>query len=523
PLHVELFREGTPTLGRSLLRELARTIELSLRIGVSRVDHDLAAFRERFRERWESAEVPLMVALDDDLGVGFHADPAPPRAPATRRHDRLIRGALRAEAAGAHVWSLDEEDLVELEADHVTSPADSVCLWAMIASRSAAALAKGDFKLWQFPAWYGGATMLGRFCHEHGPLRDAVARHLAAEASLRPDTIFPEVVYAPPNRAQNVVARPTLRGFELPIFTRGSAPPRMTLDLADLFVSVRGNRVRLRSERWGKWVAPRMTHAHSVGKQGIPLLRFLAALQADDLPMLPEWSWDPIYRAPHLPRVEHGRLVLALERWNLSAGEIAGLAREDRRSSCSALQALREERRLPRFVTLVEGTDQSLIVDFDNVLSCESFLDRVRGTSHVVLCELFPGVDELPSHGPDGSYVAELVVPYGSKCSRSPIEPVPPPIHGQRSFAVGSEWLYAKIYVSRGRSDALLTDVLGPCLQRARDAGEIDDWFFIRYADPLPHLRVRCHGSPDALLGRVLPALRRALEPALVAGEVERF
>ena len=41
--------------------------------------------------------------------------------------------------------------------------------------------------------------------------------------------------------------------------------------------------------------------------------------------------------------------------------------------------------------------------------------------------------------------------------------------------------------------------------EQALAADTADDWFFIRYADPDPHLRLRFHGQPDRLAGKLLP------------------
>ncbi|WP_324604200.1 thiopeptide-type bacteriocin biosynthesis protein [Streptomyces sp. Tu 6176] len=51
---------------------------------------------------------------------------------------------------------------------------------------------------------------------------------------------------------------------------------------------------------------------------------------------------------------------------------------------------------------------------------------------------------------------------------------------------------------------------------RAGRAGGVDRWFFIRYADPHPHLRLRLHGEPALLNGVLLPRLHD------LAGELAR-
>jgi thiopeptide-type bacteriocin biosynthesis protein len=81
----------------------------------------------------------------------------------------------------------------------------------------------------------------------------------------------------------------------------------------------------------------------------------------------------------------------------------------------------------------------------------------------------------------------------------------------QRRFIPGSPWLYVKLYGPQGVADRALVEHVGPEIRVLHEKGLIDGWFFIRYADPDDHLRLRCHGTPGDLLGKVLPALHEAM------------
>jgi class I lanthipeptide synthase len=61
---------------------------------------------------------------------------------------------------------------------------------------------------------------------------------------------------------------------------------------------------------------------------------------------------------------------------------------------------------------------------------------------------------------------------------------------------------------------------VGPVITELTDAGVLDHWFFLRYADPDHHLRFRFHGDPSALREHALPALTDALTPHLGDGTV---
>ncbi|MEL6305942.1 MAG: thiopeptide-type bacteriocin biosynthesis protein [Bacteroidota bacterium] len=61
----------------------------------------------------------------------------------------------------------------------------------------------------------------------------------------------------------------------------------------------------------------------------------------------------------------------------------------------------------------------------------------------------------------------------------------------ERSFIVGSEWLYYKFYSGPKATDLVLTEIVLPCIQRLEERKLVEKWFFIRYADPKHHLRLR--------------------------------
>jgi len=79
---------------------------------------------------------------------------------------------------------------------------------------------------------------------------------------------------------------------------------------------------------------------------------------------------------------------------------------------------------------------------------------------------------------------------------------------GSDEYPPGGPWLYARLHASAERHDELLTQWLLPLFtDLAVGFGDVDRWFFVRYQDPEPHLRLRFHGRPEALYGRLLPRL----------------
>jgi thiopeptide-type bacteriocin biosynthesis protein len=69
----------------------------------------------------------------------------------------------------------------------------------------------------------------------------------------------------------------------------------------------------------------------------------------------------------------------------------------------------------------------------------------------------------------------------------------------------------------------VLDSVVCPLVRSSLTSGAADSWFFLRYADPHWHLRLRLHGEPGRLSAEVLPALQAAVGPLLETGQLWRM
>ena len=77
----------------------------------------------------------------------------------------------------------------------------------------------------------------------------------------------------------------------------------------------------------------------------------------------------------------------------------------------------------------------------------------------------------------------------------------------QRSFIIGDSWLYYKLYTGPKTADLILTEIINPVVKELLEHQFIDKWFFIRYADPKHHLRVRFHYNNPAFINEIVGRL----------------
>jgi thiopeptide-type bacteriocin biosynthesis protein len=554
-VQVDLVKPGRETrLGRAVVAEMTRAVEILHRLVPAGEDEALARFRQHFIDRYGSREVDLVEALDEEAGIGFDPSGSPaaeaspllaglpfPVVPGgdgerwSSRHDALLRTLADALARGATEIRLTREALDRLappERERLPLP-DAFCVLAAVAGESGEAVERGAFRVYvDRVCGPSGALFLGRFCHADEDLHRFVLAHLREEEARRPEATFAEIVHLPDARSGNVLCRPVVRDHEIPYLGRSGVPADRRIPVADLVVSVRDDRVVLRSRRLDREVVPRLTSAHLPADRSLGIYRFLWHLQHQGVAADLAWDWGPLDRAPFLPRVVVGRAVLCRACWNLDDDDLRILTGSEGARRFAAVQAWREERRLPRWVALADD-DRELVVDLDNVLCVDALAHHLRGRPRAVLVEMLPGPDELCATGPEGRFVHEIVVPFvqGGPGERD-VSPGTAPVAAaaaatrrrpaRRRFPPGSEWLYAKLYGGEASADRVITDAVGPVVEAALASGAADGWFFLRYADPDPHLRVRLHGPPGRLHAEVRPRLEAAAAASVDAGGLWR-
>ncbi|HYX22810.1 MAG TPA: lantibiotic dehydratase [Thermoanaerobaculia bacterium] len=544
-------------LGADVLEEIGHALDVLYRLATDRPQEGLDRFRKDFNERYEGREVPLLEALDEEVGVGFERSsdfgaeaspllrgiafaglPTEQTVPWGRVMAVLLAKVHEALAQGSREIEITPGDLEKMApvtpaegapgAPAKSPLPDTFHVMATLAAASPEALARGEFRLlFDNGGGPSGARLLGRFCHADPELSRLVEEHLRAEEAHAPGAIFAEIVHLPQGRIGNILARPVLREYEIPFLGRSGAPPERQIPVSDLRVSVAGNRIVLRSARLGREVIPRLTSAHNFWRGSLGVYRFLCMLQGQGNLGGLSWSWGALDGAPFLPRVTAGRLVLTRASWWMTQDEIKSLVKPQGAERYAAVQQWRGKRGLPRLLALVDA-DNELLVDLDNVLSVDTFLDVIEERDRARLVEFFPGPDELPATGPEGRFLHEVLVPYVRKPREAAVEPrlrperrerpALPPL--RRTFPPGSEWLYLKVYTGTSTADGLLREVVSPVVREALAEGVADGWFFIRYGDPEWHLRLRLHGQPAELGGRLLPRLHAQLDPRLADGRL---
>ncbi|MFI1154947.1 lantibiotic dehydratase [Streptomyces sp. NPDC020817] len=501
--------------------EAARAAELLLRLSPYPAGSpQLAGYRKAFQGKYSAGcHVPLLDMLDPETGLGplseQHADGVATRTPG-RRNRLLIDLALRANRDHRTVVELTDQHLEDL-AGPSAAPDDyppSLELSLFIAAASLERLDAGDFQLVIGPN-VGSAEAgrhLGRFADLLGlPAYRALEETVRSAAELDPDTLPVEVVYQPAaSRSANVVIRPALRSHECVLGTLPGVPWERVVPLSELVVSVCSGRFVVSWPAAGTEVVAVQGHMLNL-MAAPPPARFLLAAATDGQRQVSPFSWGPAAGFLFLPRVQRGRIVLAPAQWRIDpTGPLAAASTD---GFALAVGAWRADWDVPRHVYLAVG-DHRLLLDLEQSQHLDVLREELHGLPDgrsAVIQEGLPGPEHAWLPGETGGHTSELVVPLvrrrrtaertapPARPPRAVRTPVPP-----RSRPPGSDWLYLKLYGSQWQQNEVISGPLRTFGEFATTAGLCDGWFFVRYADPESHLRIRYQGEPGVLLGTLL-------------------
>ncbi|MGP3688264.1 lantibiotic dehydratase [Streptomyces sp. IBSNAI002] len=546
PFHADarLDLTGT-TLHSGVAAEAADAADALLRLGQSARPHHLAVYHGEFLERYGvGAEVPVLELLDPETGLDapetYRFPPrALPLAPAPRRERREQEEALAALVAGALHRGKREVEITDAflgawqprdEGGAGPDARPSLDVMGQVVAESRERLDAGD---WKFVLGTGpmrdGGRFGGRFFDLLGEnFRKLLQEYATAEERLGDGdgddegegAVFAELNYAQlDGRRANVAIHPPVRRHEICVNASPTGGDVQPIDLSDVLVGATQERFYLRSARLGRQL--HVTQSHLVNWGSAPnVCRFLLEASEDGWAPLAEFSWGALDRAPFLPRVTRGRTVLKPARWLFGSGVpgfpdgCADAAAVDRAAFTAAFREWRQDWDVPRWVHL-SLFDHRILLDLDSPL-CVDEVQRALRTSHApgdaLVFEESVADPARPSwlRDADGrSYANEIVVPLLARGTavRRPVPAVDPaaladardlaadPARAKRQTA-GGDWAHVKLYAAAGRHGDVLTGSLPRLVRELREEGLIDRWFFIRYGDPHPHLRVRVRRAP---------------------------
>lgn len=461
-----------------------------------------AAWHTRFLNRYgPAALVPLLDATDDATGLGFPAGylgspyPGQHDPPFTDRDKTLLNLAQQAVMRGSQEVVLDDALIEKLAVAGLGDPAQpSAELTVRVHAASIPDLDAGRFTLHVTGVSRGVGTVTGRFLHLlDAPDRDRMLGVYSELPGVHRGSLPAHLSAAPLYpRADNIARVPRTAELLISVGEYPAAGSTRTVPVSDLAVTADARTLHLVSLSRQRPVHTILPSAVDMTSHTHPLARFL--LEAPVALAIPcaAFDWGAAAALPVLPALRYGRTVLSPARWRLTADDLPG---KDAAWSCwdQALTDWADRAGLPRHVQAGDG-DRRISLDLAETAHRVLLRAEVDRTGHARL-HAAPGPGDL---GWAGGRPHEITIPLAT--TGPPTSPVrwsgevTPRNHGHLPGC--GKRLYVRLYAPRDLHDAIITRHLAHLAAHLADRpdGRLDGqvrWWFIRYDDPDPHLRLR--------------------------------
>ena len=502
-------------LNKEVIETLTEELTVLLPLSPPRKNPDLEDFARAFHETYGQQEMPLLTVLDHESGMGYgNLNPVSTEEFSllegiefqgkqkthstlwSKRNQfklRLYEKALTEKISVIDLGDMDFEDL--REGTEPASEMEGFYILGNLITDSISDLDQGRFKfVAQAMGAPSGFSLLSRFCHGDHVLEGLTLQGIAREELSQPEIIFAEINHLPDPTTGNVLSRPHLRRYEIPYLSASTVKTENQILPSDLLISVTADhKVILRSKRLGKRIVPRLTSAHNF-LNGLPVYRFLCDVATQGAAGLLHWDWNYLSECEFLPRIEYKHWIVSKATWNIDLSKLSILP-PDLESYSNQWSQIRQRLNIVGPVQLVEG-DNLFLIDSD--FAVKILFDTLYRQGKVQVTEYL----EKPDHGllqvGGQHYANEIVIPVLTNrlpdsrdttmaTSFSPTE--------QREFLPGSDWLYLKIYCAATTAEQLLAGKLSAFFEQLLAKKIISKWFFVRYQDPRPHLRLRFKGA----------------------------
>lgn len=404
-LQVDSIRKmNASTLSKEVINSLQKYMELLNKL-TPRYDNGLlTSFVQSFSERYEEQEVSLLEALDPELGIGYppnqmnDIDPllaglflpgqqgnALPQYKLTPLHVILQKKLLDFNPATDKEIVITDEDVKHLTANWDDLSATMSTMFRLVYRSSTS-----DNCLLQGGGFNGcsAANLLGRFAYCSDGISDLVNDITREEKRIYSDYIVAEISHIPDSRVGNILARPYFRDYEIVYLANSIRSEKQVIYPSDIMLSVRNNKVLLRSKSLNRYIIPRLSTAHNFSNNPTPVYRFLCELQSQGQRGGLFFSWGEFeQQLSYLPRVCYKDIVCSLAKWSVSVKELKALTKEgDDEKLMQEVERWRAKLKLPRYVDLADG-DNKLFVDLENINSIHTFISIVANRSQIVLEE----------------------------------------------------------------------------------------------------------------------------------------
>ena len=406
------------TISDKIIEELKQCLSFLCKIIPKKTNKNLEDFKQAYNRRYENQTKSLIEVLDSELGIGYPVntniknDPFIENfyIPKEEDQDSLLSSILynkyfnNSSNDNLEITLLDE-DVKDVNPDWEDLPSTIYCVFELYCN-----LSEHIIKIKSIGG-SSGANLLTRFAYLDKSIYTFIKEITDTEQKISGDKILAEIVHLPESRVGNILHRPHLREYELVYLTPSDLSKERIINLNDILITIRNNRIILLSKEKRKEIIPYLTTAHNYHTNKVtPIYRFLCDLQLQNKRGGLVFDWGILKsKLDFFPRVKYKNIILSPAIWKINSNEIENLIKENPDDFKQKIDQWRVNKNIPNKVLVLDG-DNEMLIDWNNIDSINSIFSIIKNKRYIFLSEFIFNTTNAVVYDIDGRvYTNEII------------------------------------------------------------------------------------------------------------------
>lgn len=377
-------------VSRCLIDQILDALPIFAKISIHNYNSfELETFKSKFKKRYDRRQIPLLVALDPDIGIGYGKQSIPfesdsllagikfPSKLQKIERKSFLQGIIPRYFSEGEVVELSNEDLNSHSIDWNEYPSSMAIFCTLLKSE--------DGQNFVYIKNIGGTSALNtltRFSYMSlfiKRLTEDIANREQACTNYNLATIN----HWPNERIGNVIQRPEIRKYEIPYLCTNSKNNATKITLNDLFVSIENEKIVLKSKSLSKDITPTIDNAHVYNFANNPIYYFLCDLQNQNKnTTVISYGIKIEEYGGFIPRIMYKNCIIHRAEWQILENEI----KDYTETSQDNLINYFKRRHIPNNIIVTEG-DNELFLDLTDDLSLQILLSYIKKKKRLIIAE----------------------------------------------------------------------------------------------------------------------------------------
>lgn len=497
PLNISLRNEIIleESFKLNLIGDIKKVIKFLSGLNHSSPKKNIIDFKSEFVRRYNKQKIPFLLALDPDVGIGYSNNKLNsltgviPRkikaiSPSENREktldfnesDELLLGLLiNAKRDGK--FQVDISHLpIRLGEEFHFPPTFSASVY-LVSKLSEV----GNF-LFNYAGGENANKLHGRLSIIDEELIEYSKEIANYDTNSNQEYLYAEILFEPNPTLTNVLVRPKLYEYEIPIFSNSNLNTEKQIRLNELSLFIKGDKLILWSETHQKEVIPCLSCAHNYLKNyNLPIYEFLCEMQFQYNSPFVYFSWGKFSRFFNfLPRATYENIILSPAKWSFITKDIKDIFNDDKK-----FNKWREDFKIPSDFFL-SNSENDLFISLNDKILKDIFIDEIKKMNSFQLKEFLIDKENPIIKDSSQKFLSnELIINFKNEQTQKTNE-ITLENSKIKDQTIDNNWIYVKLYVGTEFADSILKELL---LKINKEL--YMDWFFIRYWDSDFHLRIR--------------------------------